>query len=192
MGPADSPLDHALEYAAKAVSLDNTDSKAQLILGLVFEEREEYGEAKAHLERALELNPNDAEAFVFMGIFLHATRKPREAIDYYLKATRLNPYYPAWYVWRLGIAYYSMKQYENAVIPLKEALNRNPKLKQARLLLAATYAQLDRIEEARRQVEELLADHPDASVKQELQWDFASNEKREHWLEALRRAGLPE
>ncbi len=127
-----------------------------------------------------------------MGIFLHATRKPREAIDYYLKAMRLNPYYPAWYVWRLGIAYYSMKQYENAVIPLKEALNRNPKLKRARLLLAATYARLDRIEEARRQVEELLADHPDASIKQERQWEPESEEEGEDWLELLRRAGLPE
>ena len=50
----------------------------------------------------------------------------------------------------------------------------------------------DRSEEAERQVEKVLADHPDASIKQELQRDFLSDEKREHWLEALRRAGLPE
>ena len=42
------------------------------------------------------------------------------------------------------------------------------------------------------QVEKLLADHPDASVKQELQWKFGSDEQRDHWLEGLRRAGLPE
>ena len=113
-------------------------------------------------------------------------------MDYYLKAMRLNPYYPAWYVWSLGTAYYYTRQYENALIPLKEALNRNPKLKRARLYLAATYAQLDRIEEAGRQVEELLAYHPDASIKQELQWKSAGDEKREDWLEVLRRAGLPE
>ncbi|MDH3690688.1 MAG: adenylate/guanylate cyclase domain-containing protein [Gammaproteobacteria bacterium] len=190
--PNDRPLDHALEYAAKAVSLDNTDSKAQLILGSALISRAEYEEAKVHLERALELNPNDGDAFALMGVFLQATCKPQEAIDSYRKAMRLNPYYPAWYVLRLGSAYYDARQYEDALIPLKEAIERNPKFKQARLTLAATYAQLDRIEQARNQVERLLADHPDASIKQEGQWEFARDEWVEHWIGALRKAGLPE
>ena len=176
--PADPPLGHALEYAAKGVSLDNTDSKAQLILGEVYVERGEYEEAKVHLERARELNPNDADAFTFKGVFLQTTGKPREAIDCYLKAMRLNPYYPAWYIGKLGSAYYATRQYENALIPLKEALNRSPKFKKARMTLAATYAQLDRIEEAEREVEELLATHPDASVKQEIELGFVSNEEQ--------------
>ncbi len=188
--PTDPPLDHALEYAAKAVSLDNTHSWAQLILGSVYVQRGEYEQANVHLERALELNPNDADAFALMGYYLDTIGKPGEAIDRYLAAMRLNPYYPAWYLWKLGGAFYSTRQYEKALIPLKEALNRNPKFKRARLALAATYAQLDRIEEAGRQVEELLADHPDASIEQELQSD-TSAEEREHWLEGLRRAGLP-
>ena len=191
--PNDRPLDHALEYAAKAVSLDNTDSKAQLILGSALEMRGEHEEAKVHLERALELNPNDADAFALMGIYLQQTCKPQEAIDSYLKAMRLNPYYPAWYVWKLGTAYYDVRQYEDALIPLREAIDRNPKFKRARLALVATYAQLDRIEEARNQVERLLADHPDASMKHERQWKFWSDEEgQEHWLEGLRKASLPE
>ncbi len=190
--PSDPPLEHALEYAAKAVSLDNMDSKAQLMLGLVYNDRGKYEEAKVHLERALELNPNDADGFAFMGVYLDEIGKPGEAIECYLKAMRLNPYYPAWYLWKLGGAYFNSKQYETALVPLREALDRNPKMKRARLKLAASYAQLDRIEEAGRQVEELLADHPDASIKQELQWEFVSDEERENWLEALRKAGLPE
>ncbi len=190
--PSDPPLDHALEYAAKAVSLDNMDSKAQLMLGHVYNERGKYEEGKVHLERALELNPNDADGFAFMGVYLDEIGKPGEAIECYLKAMRLNPYYPAWYLWKLGAAYFNSRQYETALVPLREALDRNPKMKRARLNLAASYAQLDRIEEAGRQVEELLADHPDASIKQELQWEFVSDEERENWLEALRKAGLPE
>ena len=193
MGPRrPPPLDHALEYAAKAVSLDNTDSKAQTILGLVYEERGEYEEAKVHLERALKLNPSNADAFVYMAILLQVTHKPRKAIDCYLKSMRLDPYYPAWYVWRLGSAYNATRRYENALITLKEALNRNPKFKQARLELAATYARLDRIEEAGSQMEQLLSYHPDASIRQELQWMPGSEEKREDRLELLRRVGLPE
>ncbi|NNJ74995.1 MAG: tetratricopeptide repeat protein [Anderseniella sp.] len=189
---ADSPLEHALEYAAKAVSLDNTDSRAQLMLGNIYLSRLQYEDAKVHLERAVELNPNDADGYALKGIFLQQTHKYREAFDSYRKAIRLNPYYPAWYVWKLGSAYYDARQYESAVLPLKEALNRNPKFKRARLALAATYAQLNRIEEAGRQVEELLADHPDASLTQEHRWQTEDVEWLEHWLEGLRKAGLPE
>lgn len=191
--PNDHPPDHALEYAAKAVSLDNTDSKAQLILGSALTMKGEHDEAKFHLERALELNPNDADAFALMGTFFQDTCKCQEAIDSYLKAMRLNPYYPAWYVWKLGSAYYDARLYEDALIPLREAIDRNPKFKRARLVLVATYAQLDRIEEARNQVERLLADHPDASMKHERQLKLWGDEEGlEHWLEGLRKAGLPE
>ncbi len=162
------------------------------MLGNIYLSRLQYEDAKVHLERALKLNPNDADAYAFMGIFLQQTHKYREAFDSYRKAIRLNPYYPAWYVWKLGTAYYDARQYENAVLPLKEAINRNPKFKRAHLALAATYAQLDRIEEAGEQVEELLADHPDASLKQERQYETADVEWLEHWLEGLRKAGLPE
>lgn len=190
--PAERPLDHAREYAAKAVSLDNTDSKAQLILGSVYVQREEYEEARVHLERALHLNPNDADAFALTGWHRDSVGKPDEAIDCYLTAMRLNPYYPAWYPWKLGDAYYGKRQYDKALIPLTEALNRSPKLKRPRLTLAATYAQLDRVEEAGREVQKLLTDHPDASIEQERQTAFTSDEEQEHWIGALRMAGLPE
>lgn len=191
-GSSDTPLEHALEYAAKAISLDNTDSKAQMNLGNIYLSRLQNEDAKVHLERALELNPNDADGYAFMAIFLQQTYKYREAFDSYRKAIRLNPYYPAWYVWKLGTAYYEARQYENALLPLKEAINRNPKFKRAHLALAATYAQLDRIEEADRQVKELLADHPDASLQQESRWETEDVELIEHWLDGLRKAGLPE
>ena len=190
--PSDHPLEHALEYATKAISLDNTDSKAQLMLGHVYEERGEYQEAKVHLERALELNPNDADGFAYMAVYLESIGKPGEAIECYLKAMRLNPYYPAWYLWKLGTAYFSTKQYEMALAPLREALDRNPKMKRARLNLAASYSQLDRIEEAQEQVKKLLADHTDVSVKTESQLEHVSDENLDLWLEALRKAGLPE
>jgi TolB-like protein/Tfp pilus assembly protein PilF len=190
--PGDRPLDHALACAAKAVSLDNTDSRAQLILGGTYVQREEYEEAKVHLERALELNPNDADAFALMGFYREGIGEPEAAIECYLTAMRLNPYYPAWYLWALGDAFYGTRQYEKALIPLKDALSRSPKLKRPRLTLAAAYAQLDRLEKARREVEKLLAGYPDASIEQERQSKFSSDAARDHWIGALRKAGLPE
>ena len=155
-------------------------------------QREEYEEAKVHLERSLALNPNDADAFAIMGFYREGIGRPEAAIDCYRTAMRLNPYYPAWYLWKLGDVHFGARQYEEALIPLKEALSRGPKLKRPRLTLAAAYAQLDRIEEARREVEKLFTDHPDASIEQERQSKFTSDEAREHWIGALRKAGLPE
>jgi len=127
-----------------------------------------------------------------MGFYREGIGRPEAAIDCYRTAMRLNPYYPGWYLWKLGDAYFGARQYDKALIRLKEALSRGPKLKRPRLALAAAYAQLGQIEEASREVEKLLADHPDASLGQERQSAFASNEARDHWIGALRKAGPPE
>ena len=190
--PGSAPLDRALECAAKAVSLDSTDSRAQLMLGHIYSEREEYRQGEAHLDRALELNPNDPDGFAYKGVHLEKTGDLPGAIECFQKAMRLNPYHPAWYLWKLGRAYYVTRQYEKALIPLKEALNRNPKFKRARVTLLAAYAQLGRTEDAAGHLEELLAHHPESSLKQEAQWAFMGDEEREHWLEGLRKAGVPE
>ncbi len=191
-GPGDRPLDRARDYAEKAVSLDSTDSLAQLILGGVYVQREEFDDARAHLERALALNPNDADGFALMGFYLDAVGEPGEAIGLYLKAMRLNPYYPGWYLWKLGEAYFGTRQYEKALASLKDALSRSPRHKRARLALAATLVRLGRTEEAKRQVATLLAAHPDSSLGQECRQHFHSEAARTHWIEALETAGLPE
>ena len=80
-------------------------------------------------------------------------------------------------------------------MPLKEAITRNPKFMRPRRALAATYGQLGHIEEARTVVEEILADQPHASLKQERELYFhpyKASWDLEHWLEGLRKAGLPE
>ena len=173
-GPAESPLDRARDCAAKAVSLDNTDSRAQLILGSAYAQRAEFEEAKVHVDRALALNPNDADAFAIMGFYQEGIGRPEEAIGCYRTAMRLNPYYPGWYLWKLGDAYFGARQYDKALISLKECLARSPRLKRPRLTLAAAYAQLGRREEARREVQRLCAEHPDASLAQERSSAYAN------------------
>ena len=42
------------------------------------------------------------------------------------------------------------------------------------------------------EVEKLLAGYPDASIEQERQSKFSSDAARDHWIGALRKAGLPE
>lgn len=188
-------LNEALNFATKAVSLDSTDSSAQGRLGRVLAFRGEFEEAKIHLERALELNPNDADSLAFMGSLQSQLGKHNEAIESHRRAMRLNPYHSGLHLWLLGIAYYNAKRYAEALIPVKEYTGRNPKVVHARLLLAATYAQLGRVEESRSLAEEILGDQPDFSLRQQrlsITQQYKYSHDLEHWLEGLRKAGFPE
>ena len=182
-----SSLDQAYECAKRAVALDPEDSTAQARWGDLLRIQRQFEESEFHFKRALELNPNDAQAFCLMGILLCQIGRAEEAIDYCTTAIRLNPFHPVYYLWPLGEAYYMAKRYNEALIPLREAANRAQK---ARWGLVATYAQLDRMEEAKQVLKELLIKEPQASLKRE-QW-YKNAEDEEHWLDGLRKAGLPE
>ncbi len=189
-------LDHGLDCAAKAVALDHDDSKSQYLLGHFLQLKGRLKEAMLHYERAVSLNPNDADALASMGKCYHATGATEEAINCYMRAIRLNPYHPVWYLWLLGLAYYTGRQYEDALLPLQEAVSRHPKFIFPRRVLAAALAQLDRTVEARKVVEGILADQPNASVRQRDVYILgtAANTPAwaDHWFQGLRKAGLPD
>jgi hypothetical protein len=70
---------------------------------------------------------------------------------------------------------------------------RAPDFRNGRLMLAATYAHMEELDEARRQVKELLRIEPDCSLKKlSRQHYFHSAEQGLHMLEGLRKAGVPE
>ena len=188
-------LDHALSYAVKGVALDNINSKAEWVLGHVLAVRREFEHANPHFDRALELNPLDADAHVMKGMYLAQAGSSEESIACYKTAIRLNPFYPGWYFWNLGRAYYATKRYRQALMPMKAFADRWPAFKRPQMNLAATYAQLGQIEEAQCVVDRILACAPDASLGQEhasLSRLYEDSRDLEHWLEGLRKAGLPE
>jgi adenylate cyclase len=192
----EAALDHGLDCAAQAVALDHDDSKSQYLLGYFLQLKGRLKEAKLHNERAVSLNPNDADALATMGKYYHETGALEEAINCYMRAIRLNPYHPVWYLWQLGLAYYTSKRYEDALSPLQEAVSRHPKFIFPRRVLAAALAQLDRTVEARKVVEGILADQPNASVRQRDTYVLgtATNTPAwaDHWFQGLRKAGLPD
>jgi len=192
----ESALDHGLDCAAQAVALDHDDSKSQYLLGHFLLLKGRLKEAMLHNERAVSLNPNDADALASMGKYYHETGALEEAINCYMRAIRLNPYHPVWYLWQLGLAYYTSKRYEDALSTLQEAVSRHPKFIFPRRVLAATLAQLDRTVEARKVVDGILADQPNASVRQRDVYILgtATNTPAwaDHWFQGLRKAGLPD
>ena len=149
-----------------------------------------WAEAEAEFATALKLDPNNADAWAMLSELMVLKGHPAEAITHIEKAIRLNPHPPGWYYWFLGQAQYLDHQYERAVVSLRhEATYRTL----SRRTLAATLAQLGRLEEARREAELFMANNPDFTIHDwVLLMPFQDETAGQHFVDGYRKAGLPE
>ncbi|MEW6664998.1 MAG: adenylate/guanylate cyclase domain-containing protein [Thermodesulfobacteriota bacterium] len=158
-------LDSALDLAKKAIALDESLSEPHDLLGRVYLWKGRHEEAIAELQRAVSLDPNDAECLAGLGSVLAWSGRPEEALDLTKRAMRLNPRYPVYYLWNLGHAYFLMERYQEAIAAFERSLNVNADFYPARFFLAASYSLSGRIEEARAEVEGLLAKGPEGCLR---------------------------
>jgi TolB-like protein/class 3 adenylate cyclase len=179
----------ALTAAQRAVSLDPGNAVAHAILGdvLIFDGRPDEGAAELAL--ALRYNPNHADAWAFLGELKAFQGRPMEGIADLRKALRLNPHPPGWYYWLLGLAQYAAGRYEDAIETLRhEATHRMA----SQRILAASLAQLGRLEEAKVEAAQFLASNPHFSMQH---WastqPFRHDQDRQHFIEGYAKAGLP-
>jgi adenylate cyclase len=191
-GPGDA-LERAHALGRQALALDSTDYRVHLLLGYILEHQGQFTEALLHFEQALALNANDADGAAHMGNLQIGMGRFEEALEWFKRAARLNPFHPAWYLYGIGLAHYGARQYEQAIAPLRMAVSRFPTFITPRRHLAATYAQMGRMEEARAEIEVLRKLDPSlsiASYRERMRYEKV--EDQEHYLDGLRKAGLPE
>jgi adenylate cyclase len=106
---------------------------------------------------------------------------------------QLDPFYVPFAPAVLG-AYYMLRQYAQAVPLLRECVSRAPNFRSGHVWLAATYAQLGKLEEARAQAAEVLRIEPKWTIEgtQARHAPFKRTDDAEHLFDGLRKAGLPE
>ena len=185
-------LDRAHQLARKAVQLDSNLPDAHAALGLALLRRHDHEAAIAEFERAMALNPNFThQAFSEVLVYAGDSARAIEAVERHM---RLDPFYmpqaPLW----LGFAHYMLKQYSQALPPLREYVSRAPNFRGGHACLAATYAQLGKLEEARAEAAEVLRIEPNWTIEgtQARLSPFKSTQDAEHYFDGLRKAGLPE
>lgn len=182
-------LNAALDLAKKAVAMDAGNARAHAALGFAYLYVGHTSLAVSCYERALALNPNDADIMVEFADVLTYDRRPAEAVKLIERAMRLNPYFPDWYLWYLGDAYYTLSRYEDAIATLQRMQDPT----EGRRILAASYAQLGRLEDARAEAALVLKAQPNFTIRE---WAKKQPEQNaaeiDHYLSALRLAGLPE
>ncbi len=198
--PATATLDEAFREIETALNIDDGDAWSHGVFAQLLFLRDEDAKAEIHFSRALALNPNDADvAAVFANILVYWGRW-REALTWIGTAKQLNPFPPNLYHWYHALALYSGHEYEQAVKALMEARSVD---RWSHGLLAACYAQMGRLGEARSEAEAFvrersreLNENGDAlpantlDLVQARAGRYRDCADREHFLDGLRKAGL--
>jgi adenylate cyclase len=190
MNGTDGALDQALELAKKAVALDENDSDCQENLGWIYLLRHSHELAEHHYFKALELNRNRAPQMAALGVFYSFLGRPVEAMDYFKEAKLLDPFYgPTWY-WRMvGIAHFVARQYDEAIA----TFSRSSSVPWVRAYLAACYALTDQNDHAKRQTAEVIRLVPNFSlIRFAAREPYKLSTDRQHLIDGMRKAGLPE
>ena len=188
----------ALKYATTAVRLDPNDYSAHWALGWAYLYNRQHENAMASYLRARALNPNDAELLAEMATLLIYVGQPKQAIKQLREAIRLNPFHENWYLEYLGWANEEAGMPKEAIEVLEQAIDlQNPDEEQLWYLptLAAAYAHptVGRMDDARKIVKMVLSREPEFSTsKAAARYPYKTQELADRYVNALRRAGLPE
>lgn len=188
-------IQEAAQAAQSAVAIDDRDAWTHTALGMVDLISKRYDNAVRRLETAIGLNPNLANAYGALGKALALTGEYDAAVTQINKAIRLSPRDPFMVYWfgHLGLAAFVDERYEDACEWGLKTIQENPRFPGGHRLLAASYGQLGRIEEAGTELKELLILMPGmTSDDVRKQVPFKKPSDMERYVDGLRKAGLPE
>jgi TolB-like protein/DNA-binding SARP family transcriptional activator len=183
-------LDAAFADAQKALALDDNNGWAHKAMGFVALRRCEFALAGQHLARAIELNPSDTFLAAGRANWLMLVGRLDEALSSLDSVLQRDPYPPTW-IWDVrGYVLYHLKRYDEAIAAFQSVRAQHFWTSG---MLAAACAQAGQIDNAHRQLKNFLKARPGASIGTVAdKIAYADQGMRDHWLDGLRKAGLPE
>lgn len=193
--PLADVLDPALKAARTAVGLDPDDPWAHLALGYVHMITRRHREAISELAEAVRRNPSFALAHAVLGCAYGYGGAADKGIEHVRLAIRLSPRDPhnATFLSAEGICHFVAGRYREAAELNRRAVEQRPDFVSALRTLAACSAQLGELEEAHR----ALAEARRLQLGLSAEWiecyhPLVRSEDRTAYVNALRKAGLPE
>jgi tetratricopeptide (TPR) repeat protein len=137
-------MDQAKIQAQKAVELQPQNSKAEYLLGRVFFEQQDYKAAREHLENAVKAMGGDVTfevGYDLATVYLKLNDVNRAGLLFdemmigFGNTAELHVYF--------GHAYLMTGEYDRAISEFKEALRKDPKIKEAHYFLGLAYLSRD-------------------------------------------------
>ncbi len=186
----------AAEAAAqRAVSLDDLEPLAHAGLAYATFMTGKHQAAVAAGRRAVELNPSFALGYHALAAALYGSGMHDDAIDAVRKAIRISPNDPCLFLF-LGVfsaSLYMQHDYADAVETAGHAVERFPWYASALRWQMMALAQLGRDAEAKELLSRFLMLAPNYTLRSASHsYTFQRQVDLDHFLEGLRKAGLPE
>jgi TolB-like protein/DNA-binding winged helix-turn-helix (wHTH) protein/cytochrome c-type biogenesis protein CcmH/NrfG len=192
MGWAESPttfLSRAEELANKALSLNDSEVRARIILGRIHIFYQRYEQAKAEMDRAIAINPNDAQGLAGRGNILMWLGQIDPAITALELAQHIDPELNAMDRFALSLAYYLKQRYDAAIAQAELSLRETAGANFSHIVLAAAYAQQNRSENA-AQVAALIVRMDPTFDPRQFGTKFLNSRDLENLRDGLRKANL--
>jgi adenylate cyclase len=188
--PANSSQ-HALEIANHALTLDNTNAQVYFALSVIYRSLGRSDDAVLVSKRTVELEPNYADGYATLAISLNYAGYPSEGLKAIKRATKLNPRKPFFYLWTEGQSNYLLGRYEEAAKLFEQVTAANPEFTAGHKMLAATYSETGRIQDAEWAAAELLTIAPEFNLSSEAaRISYKDTAVLQRYIEGLRAAGL--
>jgi tetratricopeptide (TPR) repeat protein len=126
--------------ALRAVALDDRSADAQVALGQVMLFSEwDWIAAERSFQRALAINPNHAEAYLYYGGLMEALGELPRGFDLKLKGLECDSTSALAHV-LIAVSFWNQRQYDDVIVWVSKALDRDPRHLLARELLVGAYA----------------------------------------------------
>ena len=194
-GIAKTDREKAMWAAGRGIELDSDDASAHFALGLFYYIDRDLEATISESEQAIQLNPSFAPAHALLGNALSGSGRAEVAIPHIEKAIRLNPHDPAIgpiYI-RLASAHLFLQRHEEAVKWARQSIRTQAFNWPSPAYLASALAHLDRLDEARRSLDVMNEIKPGITIEFVRAHTVVTDTGyMEHFLDGLRKAGLPE
>jgi TolB-like protein/class 3 adenylate cyclase/Flp pilus assembly protein TadD len=187
------PIRSGLALAQRSIEMDPKDPLGYHALGNLYALNGQ-GERAIELRRkAVELAPNDFNAVAGLATRLKDFGGEQEAVQLFEHAMRLSPKHPWWVLHGYGVALHLVGRKKEAVVSLRKAISHKPKTDLPYAFLAAVYADMGRMEEAKQAAREVTRLNPTFSANRFMKSHTLHDAARDaRFVELLRRAGLPQ
>ncbi|MGA8586185.1 MAG: tetratricopeptide repeat protein [Roseiarcus sp.] len=182
----------------RVLSRSPNNAWAHYLMGRVLVQTNRLSQAVAEWERALALNANMAAAHAQIGLAKLFDGHPEEAEGYELEALRASPRDTDANVWLayIALAKLHLGAYQDALGVYRRSIELNPNYATARFYLAATLAELGRLDEAKTELKAALVLNPGFTIRRYRAGAQSDNpaflKGRERIIEGMRKAGVPE
>ena len=176
------------KYLEKA--LERPTARAYQAAALIHRVYRRHDEMMSAANSAVRLGPNDSESYSVLAYSLIMNGQPADAVLAIDKAMALDPSYHPLFLAIKGTAYHMLRDYDASLEYLERSYTRNPEDSLAVMMLIATYARLDRLDDAAR----VIADYPGGLGLRFVSdtFNFRNPEDWDDLSEALLKGGMPE